>query len=118
MDIKVTGPEDYEEQGIKPPRSRNLLPSKKYRESCKEMGRTNRAQKKAIKKHDPEDDSFSSQVDRYKRQLQERKKTREILNNCGLKQGWLSNKTGRTELESRVLKRMLLKEGLRSPSKR
>ena len=38
MDIKVTGPEDYEEQGIKPPRSRNLLPSKKYRESVKRWG--------------------------------------------------------------------------------
>jgi len=59
--------------------------------------------------HELETDSFSSKVERYKQQLQERKKTREILNNCGLKQDWLTNKTGRTELESRVLKRMLLK---------
>jgi len=41
--------------------------------------------------------------------LQERKKTREILNNCGLRQDWLKNKTGKTELERRVLKRILLK---------
>ena len=59
--------------------------------------------------HETETDSFNSKVERYKQQLQERKKTREILNNCGLKQDWLKNKTGRTELESRVLKRMLLK---------
>ena len=48
-------------------------------------------------------------MESYKRKLQDRKKTREILNSCGLKQDWLKNKTGRTELESRVLKRMLLK---------
>lgn len=59
--------------------------------------------------HDSETDSFSSKIERYKKQLQERKKTREILNSCGLKQDWLTNKTGRTELESRVLKRMQLK---------
>lgn len=59
--------------------------------------------------HESETDSFSSKVERYKQQLQERKKTREILNSCGLKQDWLKNKTGRSELENRVLKRMLLK---------
>ena len=59
--------------------------------------------------HDSETDSFSSKVERYKQKLQERKKTREILNSCGLKQDWLKNKTGRSELENRVLKRMLLK---------
>ena len=58
---------------------------------------------------DSETDSFNSQVASYKRKLQERKKIRGILNNCGLKQDWLENKTGRTELESRVLKRMILK---------
>ena len=45
----------------------------------------------------------------YKKRLEERKKTRGILNNCGLRQDWLTNKSGRTELESRVLKRMQLK---------
>ena len=59
--------------------------------------------------HESETDSFSSKVERYKQKLQERKKTREILNSCGLKQDWLKNKTGRSELENRVLKRMLLK---------
>ena len=58
---------------------------------------------------DSEDDIFARQVERYKKQLQERKKTREILNNCGLRQDWLKNKTGKTELERRVLKRILLK---------
>ena len=59
--------------------------------------------------HESETDSFSSKVERYKQKLQERKKTREILNSCGLKQDWLKNKTGRSELENRVLKRLLLK---------
>ena len=59
--------------------------------------------------HESETDSFSSKVERYKQKLQERKKTREVLNSCGLKQDWLKNKTGRSELENRVLKRMLLK---------
>ena len=58
---------------------------------------------------DSESDSFATKVERYKKQLQERKRTREILNNCGLKQDWLKNKAGKTELERRVLKRMLLK---------
>ena len=53
--------------------------------------------------------SFDSQVESYKKRLQERKKIRGVLNNCGLNQDWLANKSGRTELESRVLKRMILK---------
>lgn len=57
----------------------------------------------------PETDTFASQVESYKKRLQERKRVRGILNNCGLKQEWLANKSGRTELESRVLKRMILK---------
>ena len=48
-------------------------------------------------------------MESYKKRLEERKKIRGILNNCGLRQDWLTNKSGRTELESRVLKRMQLK---------
>ena len=58
---------------------------------------------------DAESKSFDSQVESYKKRLQERKKIRGVLNNCGLNQDWLANKSGRTELESRVLKRMILK---------
>ena len=47
MNLRISGPEGHEEEGIKLPKTRNLLPSKKYRESVsEEMGRTNRAQKK------------------------------------------------------------------------
>lgn len=38
MSITISAPEDYEEEGIKPPKARNLLPSKKYRESVKRWG--------------------------------------------------------------------------------
>ena len=38
MNVKITGPEDYEEKEIKLPRGRNLLPSKKYRDSVKRWG--------------------------------------------------------------------------------
>ena len=48
-------------------------------------------------------------MESYKKRLEERKKIRGILNNCGLRQDWLTNKSGKTELESRVLKRMQLK---------
>ena len=48
-------------------------------------------------------------MESYKKRLEERKKIRGILNNCGLRQDWLKNKSGKTELESRVLKRMQLK---------
>ena len=54
-------------------------------------------------------DSFDSQVKSYRKWLEERRKTRGILNNCGLKKEWLKNKSDRTELESRVLKQMILK---------
>lgn len=38
MNINVTGPEDYEEHEIRPPKARNLLPSKKFRDSIKKWG--------------------------------------------------------------------------------
>lgn len=58
---------------------------------------------------DSESDGFATKVESYKKRLEERKKIRGILNNCGLRQDWLTNKSGKTELESRVLKRMQLK---------
>ncbi|XP_020623016.1 EF-hand calcium-binding domain-containing protein 12-like [Orbicella faveolata] len=132
MNLRISEPEGCEGEGIKPPKARNLLPSKKYRESVKRWGEPTELKRKRViivpsikcaardvsattedkdknVQYESETDSFSSKVERYKKQLQERKKTREILNRCGLKQDWLTNKTGRTELESRVLKRMLLK---------
>ena len=38
MNIKLPGPDEYEEKEIKVPRTRNLLPSKTYRESIKRWG--------------------------------------------------------------------------------
>lgn len=132
MNTKVRGPEDYEEQGFKLPKSRNLLPSKKYRESVLRWGEPSELKRRRViivpsiecpardistttagkgKKlqADSESDGFATKVESYRKRLEERKKIRGILNNCGLRQDWLTNKSGRTELESRVLKRMQLK---------
>ena len=38
MNVKIKGPEDYGEKEIKVPRTRNLLLSKKYRDSVKRWG--------------------------------------------------------------------------------
>lgn len=130
--MRATGSEQYEEHGIRPPKARNLLPSKKFRDNVKRWGESTELSRRRViivpsikcaardvnvtaedkEKNgyqDSEGDIFAHQVERYKKQLQERKKTREILNNCGLRQDWLRNKTGKTELERRVLKRMVLK---------
>lgn len=132
MNVKIKAPEDYGEKEIKVPRNRNLLPSKKYRDTVKRWGEPTELKRRRLiivpsikcpardvllsaespdknRQDGPENDSFASQVESYKKRLQERKRVRGILNNCGLKQEWLANKSGRTELESRVLKRMILK---------
>lgn len=38
MNLRISGPEGYEGEGIKRPKTRNLLPSKKYRESVRRWG--------------------------------------------------------------------------------
>lgn len=38
MNVKIKAPEDYGEKEIKVPRNRNLLPSKKYRDTVKRWG--------------------------------------------------------------------------------
>ena len=58
---------------------------------------------------DSDDSSFDARVRNYRKRLRERRRTRGILNNCGLKEEWLRNKSDKTQLESRVLKQMLLK---------
>lgn len=57
-----------------------------------------------------EADGFDAQVKSYRKRLEERKRVRGVLNTCGLKQDWLRNKAGRTQLESRVLKQLLQKK--------
>ena len=51
-------------------------------------------------------DILKGKTDSYKKWLEERKKLRGVLNGCGLNQDWLAKKNGRTELESRVLRRL------------
>ena len=46
------------------------------------------------------------QAEGYRKWLAERKKLRHDLNSCGLNKAWLSSKSGRTDLENRVLKRL------------
>ena len=48
MNTKVRGPEDYEEQGFKLPKSRNLLPSKKYRESVLRWGEPSQLKRRRV----------------------------------------------------------------------
>lgn len=48
MNTKVRGPEDYEEQGFKLPKSRNLLPSKKYRDSVLRWGEPNELKRRRV----------------------------------------------------------------------
>lgn len=48
MNIKISGPEGFEEEGIKPPKTRNLLPSKKYRESVKRWGESTELKRKRV----------------------------------------------------------------------
>lgn len=48
MNTKVRGPEDYEEQGFKLPKSRNLLPSKKYRESVLRWGEPSELKRRRV----------------------------------------------------------------------
>lgn len=38
--MKATGSEQYEEHGIKPPKVRNLLPSKKFRDNVRKWGKS------------------------------------------------------------------------------
>ncbi|KAK3755012.1 hypothetical protein QZH41_011052 [Actinostola sp. cb2023] len=47
-----------------------------------------------------------SQYDKYKAWVVERKKLRSIITQSGLNQNWLEQKSGKTPLEKRVLKRM------------
>ena len=48
MNTKIPRPEGYEEEGIKPPKIRNLLPSKKYRESVKRWGEPRELKRKRV----------------------------------------------------------------------
>lgn len=48
MNAKVRGTEDYEEQGFKLPKSRNLLPSKKYRESVLRWGEPSQLKRRRV----------------------------------------------------------------------
>ena len=48
MNIKISGPEGFKEEGIKPPKTRNLLPSKKYRESVKRWGEPTELKRKRV----------------------------------------------------------------------
>lgn len=48
MNIKISGPEGFEEEGIKPPKTRNLLPSKNYRESVKRWGESTELKRKRV----------------------------------------------------------------------
>lgn len=48
MSTKIPRPEGYEEEGIKPPKTRNLLPSKKYRESVKRWGEPTELKRKRV----------------------------------------------------------------------
>ena len=48
MNITISAPEDYEEEGLKPPKARNLLPSKKYRESVKRWGEPTELKRKRV----------------------------------------------------------------------
>ena len=48
MNLRISGPEGREEEGIKPPKTRNLLPSKKYRESVKRWGEPTDLKRKRV----------------------------------------------------------------------
>ena len=48
MNLRISGPEGHEEEGIKPPKTRNLLPSKKYRESVKRWGEPTELKRKRV----------------------------------------------------------------------
>ena len=48
MNIKITEPEDYEEQGFKSPKTRNLLPSKKYRDSIRRWGEPSELRRRRV----------------------------------------------------------------------
>ena len=48
MNLRISGPEGQEEDGIKPPKTRNLLPSKKYRESVKRWGEPTELKRKRV----------------------------------------------------------------------
>ncbi|XP_068714328.1 EF-hand calcium-binding domain-containing protein 12-like [Montipora foliosa] len=132
MNSKVSGLQEFEENDIKVPRVRSLLPSKKYRDSVKKWGEPTAVKRRRViivpsikcaardvtvtnesgvetLQNASEADTFDSQVKSYRKWLEERRKTRGILNNCGLKKEWLKNKSDKTELESRVLKQMILK---------
>ena len=48
MNLRISGPEGYEGEGIKPPKTRNLLPSKKYRDSVKRWGEQTELKRKRV----------------------------------------------------------------------
>lgn len=50
MNVKITAPEEYEESSasIGVPRVRNLLPSKKYRDSVKKWGESTQVKRRRV----------------------------------------------------------------------
>lgn len=48
MNMKATGSEQYEEHGIKPPKVRNLLPSKKFRDNVRKWGESSEMSRRRV----------------------------------------------------------------------